>query len=782
MITEIRLKKGSGVPSSLKLAEPAIDLLEKILYIGTTDNENGGSDFIRIIDENKVKELIAQNALGNDLIFVGDGENSIVLNRESNKAFGNYSISVGDNNISGIKGYYYTKLEHVRNDEELGTINYIYYSDNKDGIENNDLIMEYEQGDIISLVNGNYYINCGQIEAIYPEEKKIMISHSNFPIEDGGDWSIPVENHLFFVIDKPTIGIVALGANAFSTGYDTIAFGYASHTEGARTAANMFAHAEGLNTKALGEDSHTEGKNTQTIGNHSHAEGHTSKAIGYISHAEGSWTTASGEHSHSEGSSTQANGAYTHAENRNTQANGNASHAEGSGTISGGSYSHAEGYQTNSIGSGSHSEGYTTKSIGDNSHAEGNSTQSVGNSSHSEGTNTQANGSASHAEGENTIATGIASHSEGYQTTAFNNYTHAEGYKTIASEACAHVEGSESKAEGGASHAEGVLTTSTGEASHSEGRATTAGGQGAHAEGISSKATGFSSHAEGYGTESTHNSSHSEGYQSKAKGDFCHAEGVSTEALGNGCHVEGSQTRAYSYYSHAEGYKSISVGNYSHAEGEQTTAAGKGSHAEGLGTQANGEYQHTQGKWNLIDSEQKYAHIVGNGTSNINRANIHTLDWNGNACYVGDVYANGANTETGKKLATEEYVDNAIGDIDLSNVMNMINNLHYYCNKDIVYNKDLFNIDNWILFINCLNIINGELVIPYDLGAHDSIEVTNPENVTKIIIPRNMELKYNNETMTDEDLVSVFINLKTIVRIHKDGAVLSFDIENSALN
>ena len=59
MITDIRLKKGSGVPSSLKLAEPAIDILNKILYVGLTEGENGGSDFMKIIDEYAVKEAIS---------------------------------------------------------------------------------------------------------------------------------------------------------------------------------------------------------------------------------------------------------------------------------------------------------------------------------------------------------------------------------------------------------------------------------------------------------------------------------------------------------------------------------------------------------------------------------------------------------------------------------------------------------------------------------------------------------------------------------------------------
>ena len=59
-----------------------------------------------------------------------------------------------------------------------------------------------------------------------------------------------------------------------------------------------------------------------------------------------------------------------------------------------------------------------------------------------------------------------------------------------------------------------------------------------------------------------------------------------------------------------------------------------------------------------------YAHIVGNGESDTTRSNAHTLDWDGNAWYAGDVYVGsegGVNRDEGsKKLATEEFVEEAI--------------------------------------------------------------------------------------------------------------------------
>ena len=46
-----------------------------------------------------------------------------------------------------------------------------------------------------------------------------------------------------------------------------------------------------------------------------------------------------------------------------------------------------------------------------------------------------------------------------------------------------------------------------------------------------------------------------------------------------------------------------------------------------------------QGKYNVEDPTGEYAHIIGGGTSEQNRKNIHTVDWDGNAFYSGSVEA-----------------------------------------------------------------------------------------------------------------------------------------------
>lgn len=72
--------------------------------------------------------------------------------------------------------------------------------------------------------------------------------------------------------------------------------------------------------------------------------------------------------------------------------------------------------------------------------------------------------------------------------------------------------------------------------------------------------------------------------------------------------------------------------------GNQST--GHKSVAFGDGTIASGDEQHVQGRYNEVDSEVNYAHIVGNGTKE-HPSNAYTLDWEGNAWFAGGVKAEG---------------------------------------------------------------------------------------------------------------------------------------------
>ena len=158
--------------------------------------------------------------------------------------------------------------------------------------------------------------------------------------------------------------------------------------------------------------------------------------------------------------------------------------------------------------------------------------------------------------------------------------------------------------------------------------------------------------AEGSNTTASGENSHAEGSNTTASGIVSHAEGESTIASGVVSHAEGFNTRAGGNSSHAEGFNTTASGNTSHAEGFNTTASGNTSHAEGEKTIASGQYQHVQGKYNIEDTTGTYAHIVGNGTSDGARSNAHTLDWNGNAWYKGELYTGGTSQSDANKVLT----------------------------------------------------------------------------------------------------------------------------------
>lgn len=132
-------------------------------------------------------------------------------------------------------------------------------------------------------------------------------------------------------------------------------------------------------------------------------------------------------------------------------------------------------------------------------------------------------------------------------------------------------------------------------------------------------------------------------------------------------HAEGQSTSASGACSHAEGFDTHAAAPYSHAEGAHTEAGGYGfgAHAEGLGTYALSSSagsmrpQHVEGAYNIKDitieetGENTYLHIAGNGTSDTNRSNAHTLDWSGNAWFAGKVTV-GADAE---ELAAKSDLD-----------------------------------------------------------------------------------------------------------------------------
>lgn len=248
-------------------------------------------------------------------------------------------------------------------------------------------------------------------------------------------------------------------------------------------------------------------------------------------------------------------------------------------------------------------------------------------------------GSGQHSEIFNDYTTNSAigkySHVEGYKSKAGNYVSHAEGFTTQANGQYSHAEGYQSIAQEGCSHAEGSVTIASGNASHAEGQGSIASGQTAHAEGYSTNAMGHSSHAEGRGSNDIPSS-----ITTSTNKDTIITTWETTKfnlAKYDQCHTEGDDTLALDSCAHAEGYETIAAGGYSHSEGYKTRAMGTFAHTEGEGTIASSANQHVQGRYNIEDSNSKYLHIVGNGNSNTNRSNAHTVDKNGNGWFAGTI-------------------------------------------------------------------------------------------------------------------------------------------------
>lgn len=130
----------------------------------------------------------------------------------------------------------------------------------------------------------------------------------------------------------------------------------------------------------------------------------------------------------------------------------------------------------------------------------------------------------------------------------------------------------------------------------------------------------------------------------------------------------GTNSATFGSNNKASGYNAFSSGFYNEASGEHATAFGNstissayGSFSEGLHTKASSSYQHVQGRYNIEDVQNRYAHIVGGGTSNSDRKNIYALDWGGNAWFAGNVTNGNGVSLSGLKSEVDEVRNIASG-------------------------------------------------------------------------------------------------------------------------
>ena len=352
--------------------------------------------------------------------------------------------------------------------------------------------------------------------------------------------------------------------------------------------------------------------------------------VGQVDNTEGA--TAHGEifndYTHN-----AATGGFSHAEGNSTSASGANSHAEGSDTTASSNCAHAEGFSTTASKYYSHAEGSNTTASGTSSHAEGSGTTASGYYSHAEGSTTNATADTSHAEGSGTTASGYASHAEGSGTTATAGSSHAEGTSTKASSANQHVQGKFNVEDTAGAYA---MIIGNGTADDARSNALTVDWNGNVECGTVNGVdiTQLSSGGSGVGQVDA------------TKGATYHGEIFNSYPDPNS-HYANSAT---GQYSHAEGFGTKASGDTAHAEGASTTASGNNSHAEGQHTKASSDNQHVQGKFNVEDTANNYAMIIGNGyetfnTETLKKETIHsnalTIDWDGNIqCGKTDINGN----------------------------------------------------------------------------------------------------------------------------------------------
>lgn len=178
-------------------------------------------------------------------------------------------------------------------------------------------------------------------------------------------------------------------------------------------------------------------------------------------------------------------------------------------------------------------------------------------------------------------------------------------------------------------------------------------------------------------------------YYSETSGDIPSAT-ISVDNIKlNGKVAEGVSTTASGAHSHAEGSGTTASGDYSHAEGSGTRASGAYSHAEGVSTTASGNFSHTQGKYNTEDADDKYADIIGNGTSQSARSNAATVSWDGISWSQSDVRAGGTDQDSAAHslAAKQNATDNSLA-TTAKTIVGAINELKTATDAMVVVSTD----------------------------------------------------------------------------------------------
>ena len=134
-----------------------------------------------------------------------------------------------------------------------------------------------------------------------------------------------------------------------------------------------------------------------------------------------------------------------------------------------------------------------------------------------------------------------------------------------------------------------------------------------------------------------------------------------SNSMANGTRMQGSEIGENSLIS---GINNAAMAPHSAAIGSNNKVEKVANSAVALGdhTIAYSPYQLVHGKYNDLDANNIYAHIVGGGTDeNEGRRNIYTLDWEGNATFAGKVsFAQDVKPTEGNDLVNLDYLNEQI--------------------------------------------------------------------------------------------------------------------------
>ena len=504
--------------------------------------------------------------------------------------------------------------------------------------------------------------------------------------------------------------VEASGKYSHAEGAQNHSLGQCSHTEGVRNiASGINSHAEGAYTKAKGTDSHTEGYMSVASGHSSHAEGYGTTANGNYSHAEGESTIASSEGQHVQG---QYNIEDTENKYAHIVGNGIAPSQANNWTETR-SNAHTLDWEGNAWykgklsqdGTPTEDKDLTTKKYVDDAISQTTtggqidlsgyapidspdftgdismrrkSGTTVGLYSISLGDENEASGACSCAMGYGCVASKVTSFAFGNRVRALSDYQCVQGaFNELDSEKkYIHIIGNGKLDYDGKEVRSNAYTLDWEGNGWFKGNVSINGTPTADNDLINKKyvddailqaTTGGQIDLSGYAKSDNpvftgalsmyRKSGTAVGQYSVALGSNVTASGKKSTAFGDGSIASGSASfacgamcTASGSLSHAEGFFCTAGADSSHAEGCLTQALGQQSHSEGNNTIANCNFQHVQGTFNIKDEDGIYAHIIGNGTADNARVNIHTVAWDGKGWFKGDVYVGGTSQDNGKKL------------------------------------------------------------------------------------------------------------------------------------